>query len=279
MTTTRFDDAPFHRRMWQSIKAVGVVLLRSHKVKLPRESGEIIILGNGPSLADTIAKSGDRLKQSKCMAVNFFANTPEFRIVKPRYYILADPHFFRNTSDVNVSRLLDNIRSVDWPMTLLVPFAAGESLPVHDNDFLDIKRYNALGAEGFDWLTDRLYAAGRAMPRPRNVLIPAIMTSVAMGFTRIIIVGADHSWTRTLSVDDDNHVVSVQPHFYKEDKDEVKRITTEYLNYPLHKILESFRVAFEAYHRIERFGRSRGVEILNATPGSFIDAFARVNKL
>lgn len=70
-------------------------------------------------------------------------------------------------------------------------------------------------------------------------------------------------------------MVSVQPHFYKEDDDEKKRVVNEYRSYRLHQILESFRVAFESYHRIARYARRAGVNIYNATPGSYIDAFER----
>ena len=114
------------------------------------------------------------------------------------------------------------------------------------------------------------------MPRPRNVLIPSIMEAIGMGYKKVYIAGADHSWTRTLSVDDDNNVVSVQPHFYKEDDREVQRINTEYMHHPLHTIMYSFYVAFKSYFTIARYARSRGTEVVNITPGSFIDAFPRM---
>ena len=115
------------------------------------------------------------------------------------------------------------------------------------------------------------------MPRPRNVLIPSIMLGIALGFSTIYVAGADHSWTRTLSVDDDNRVVSIQPHFYKEDEREEKRVRKDYMNYPLHMILQSFYVAFRSYFTIARYARHRSVKIFNITPGSFIDAFPRLN--
>ncbi len=113
------------------------------------------------------------------------------------------------------------------------------------------------------------------MPRPRNVLIPAIMVGMAMGYKEIFIIGADHTWTRTLEVDDDNNVVSVQPHFYKDNEEEKQRVTSVYRNVRLHDMLLSMHLAFKSYHTIARYARERGVRIVNATPGSFIDAFQR----
>ena len=113
------------------------------------------------------------------------------------------------------------------------------------------------------------------MPRPRNVLIPAIMIAIKAGFKTIHLTGADHSWLRTIGVNDNNEVESIQPHFYADDKRELRRSAAEYRGYRLHDILQSFTVAFRSYHEIARFAAKEGVKIYNSTPGSFIDAFER----
>lgn len=238
----------------------------------------LVVMGNGPSLRDTIAEHGELLRSLPTMAVNFAANAPEFTELRPDFYILADPHFFNNTSDPNVARLTESLaKNVTWKMRLLVPCPAASriSADIKSNPNITVQTYNAVGAEGWSALEDMLFKSRLAMPRPRNVLIPAIMTGIAMGFKEIYVTGADHSWTRTLSVNERNEVVSIQPHFYKEDSREQKRVTGEYLKYPLHSILYSFYVAFRSYFTIRRHADKRGVRIYNATPGSFIDAFER----
>jgi hypothetical protein len=72
-------------------------------------------------------------------------------------------------------------------------------------------------------------------------------------------------------------VISIQPHFYKEDENEEKRIKVDYLKYPLHQIINSFYIAFKAYHNIKRYAMHKGVSIYNVTPESFIDAFPRAD--
>ena len=42
-------------------------------------------------------------------------------------------------------------------------------------------------------------------------------------------------------------------------------------------ILQSFYVAFRSYFTIARYASHRSVKIFNITPGSFIDAFPRLN--
>lgn len=261
-----------------SIKSIVKLLLKSRKSTVSKvASGDdaIIIMGNGPSLNDTITNHFKELTTTPSLAVNFAANAPQFVDIKPRYYVLADPHFFVATTDVNVKKLMSNITSVDWEMTLFVPFEAKKRGFSINNDKVKVEYFNLLAVEGFEWLENWAYATGRGMPRPRNVLIPSIMIAMKLGYGNVYITGADHSWTKTLSVNENNEVISIQPHFYKEDENEEKRIKVDYLKYPLHQIVHSFYVAFKAYHDIQRYALHRGVNIYNATPESFIDAFPR----
>lgn len=238
-----------------------------------RPSGRLIILGNGPSLAANLADDMSVLRTSDTMAVNFAANAPEFFEIRPRYYLLADPHFFsRPSSDPNVERLYAAFARVSWDMTLIVPVGVHTAI---DNPRIGIRRFNPTGIEGFTSFRHSVFRLGLGMPRPRNVLIPAIMTGIAMGYRRINILGADHSWLKTLGVDDDNRVVSIQPHFYKDNDEEHRRVASVYSNVRLHEMLLSMHYAFRSYHEIARYARQRGVEIINSTPGSYIDAFER----
>ena len=106
-------------------------------------------------------------------------------------------------------------------------------------------------------------------------MTPSIMLALNSGFRTIYVAGADHSWMKTLSVDENNNVVSIQPHFYKDSEKENTRVSTEYAGYPLYKIVYSFYVAFKAYFDLRDYAGSIGATIYNITPGSFIDAFPR----
>lgn len=261
-------------------KSIVKIAVSSRHTQLRRPStakgDEIIILANGPSLADTIRDYGEKLATATCMAVNFAANTPQFRSLHPRYYIMADPHFFLRNDDANVKRLYSSFENVDWEMTLIVPRQYSKTIhTLVANRHISISTFNFTGLEGPRWFENFCYGRRLGMPRPRNVLIPALMCAIWLGYDDIRIAGADHSWLRTLWVNDENEVVSVQPHFYKEDKKEETRIRNEYTNYRLHQILYSFYVAFKSYFDVRRFADSRRVKITNITPGSFIDAFER----
>lgn len=235
----------------------------------------LIIMANGPSLRKNLDEDASLLASSHTMAVNFAANAPEFRWLKPRYYILADPHFFSGKQEPNLLKLMEELSKVDWPMTLLLPKGAKMPKEVGANSNIRVERFPFHAFESFTPLQHKAFDLGWGMPRPRNVLIPAIMCGIWLGYKQIYLLGTDHSWTQTLSVNSRNQVVSIQPHFYKEDKAEEARVTAVYENVRLHEILDSFRVAFRSYHTIAAYANARGVEILNSTPGSFIDAFPR----
>lgn len=236
----------------------------------------LLLLGNGPSLRRNLEEDMELLKGADTLAVNFFANSPEFCKVKPKYYVLADPHFFdKAESDANVGRLVESLNSVDFPLTLFIPARARGKASLFTNSLINIETFNFIAVEGFGWFENAMFDHRKGMPRPRNVLIPSIMIGIWLGYSRICLLGADHSWLSTLSVNESNEVVSIQPHFYKEDDKEQRRIRQEYVRHPLHEVLESMMIAFRSYHRIQRYAASRGVEIVNATPASMIDAFPR----
>lgn len=240
----------------------------------------LIIMGNGPSLRETILSYGDLLAKSKTLAVNFAANTEEYNKLRPSVYVLADPHFFKcgengKSSDANVERLWDNLSATSWPMILYVPCKAKIHDAIENNINITVKRYNLTPGEGIPCLVHWLYRKGLAMPRPRNVLIASIMIALREGYRNLFIVGADHTWSRDLWVDDKNRVISVQKHFYKDNDKEFERVAQEYAGYHLHDILNSLTVAFRSYHQIAEYARKIGAKITNCTPGSFIDAFTR----
>ncbi len=238
----------------------------------------IVIMGNGPSLRQTIDTDSEWLLSHDLMAVNFAANTPDFHHLRPSHYILADGHFFSgNQTDPNVRKLWEELGKVNWKMTLWVPakmLHLAKALVI-GNDDVTLKTFNLTPLEGNRALVNKLIDAGLGMPRPRNVMIPAIMAAIREGYRKIWLCGADHTWTRTLSVDDENFVVSIQPHFYEDNDKEHQRVRAAYAGLHLHDVLGSMTIAFRSYWEIAEYAKARGVEIINATPGSMIDAFPR----
>lgn len=241
------------------------------------DKGTVIVMGNGPSLKEAMTQHRDVLERFPKSAVNWAAVTPDFLDLKPEYYLLADGVFFSPDPSGKVDRLWETFGRVDWPMTLFVPakyrkYPALRQLPAN----VTVKRFNLTPAEGWESVTHRLFRQGLAMPRPRNVLVPSIMCLMREGFSRIVLTGADHNWSRSLWVTDRNRVVTVQQHFYQDDDAELKRVEELYKDIHIHQLYQSFAIAFRSYFDVQAYAETRGVSIINATPGSFIDAFPRL---
>lgn len=258
-----------------SLVKVGV-MSRKPSAASSEQKGTLIIMGNGPSLRNAIDEDVAVMKKYDLLSVNFAPLAPDFVQLRPEIHVMADGVFFDETLPGNVGQLWDVLRTVDWPMTLYVPAERKaskllEGLPAG----VTVKYFNLTPVEGWSAIRDALYRKGLGMPRPRNVLIPSIMIGIREGYRTIGLVGADHSWSKTLWVTDNNRVVSVQPHFYKDNEKERERVESVYKDIRLHQIYESFAVAFRSYFAIEEFAKKEGVQIWNCTPGSFIDAFPR----
>ena len=200
----------FFSKTGQTLASIAKIILLSKFGKISKSGiGEdIVILGNGPSLNTTISESAEFLALHKKLAVNFACNAPVFFDLRPEYYVLADPHFFASDAE-NVISLWSNLAKVDWQMTLFIPFKKNSSRlsELASNKNIRIERYNLTPIEGFKGFCHKVFRSGLGMPRPRNVLIPSIMLAIAAGFKRIYIAGADHSWMKTISVNDNNEVV------------------------------------------------------------------------
>ncbi len=88
------------------------------------------------------------------MAVNFFALGDELTVVRPQYYVLSDPQFFRRAGR---SERVENLyralgERVDWPMTLYVQYYNPEQFDyraaVGDNPNIRIVPFHTLVFRG-----------------------------------------------------------------------------------------------------------------------------------
>lgn len=264
-----------------TLKSIAKILLQSKfHVELPgvEKRGEtIIVMANGPSLKESLERNEELFLQYPSIAVNFAPISEEFFKVRPSYLVVADPGFFQLTSENgNMARLSEAMARIDWPLTVFVPAkSVRQARTLWPNESISICGFNAIGLDGYPGFRSCVYKHRLGMPRPRNVAIPALMIAIWLGYKEVLLFGADHSWMKTISVTDDNEVVSIQPHFYKDDASEEERVRHTYRGYRLHTIVESFAIAFKSYHIIEDYARRAGVRIVNMTPGSMIDAFGR----
>lgn len=246
-----------------------------------------VILGNGPSLNETFIKHRTLLESMNLMAVNSYATTSEYLNLKPKYYILNAPILFKPTHQLSAlytqlrNDILSNIaQKTNWKMYLFVPFVAKKSSYFKEilaqNSNIKPVYYNTTGVEGMANISAFFFNRGWGMPRPHNVIIPAIMTLIKINTKDIYIVGADHSWLSEISVNDKNEALVNQKHFYDENKTRPEKME-DYISRPrrLHEIIHKFYLSFKGYWEIKNYSSKKNVNIYNCSEVSMIDAFER----
>lgn len=261
---------------------VKMPLMSRKSSPLPKLSGneeELVILANGPSLNSTVAEHRDFLESRTLLAVNLCATSPMFTDLRPELYLIADPLFW--IVDEKREALFGSLaEKTDWPLHLFVPARALADKKwqpiIEKNPNIKVHIYNTTPIEGFPAFARFVYRKGWGMPRPHNVLIPSIATALRMPFKKIYLAGADHSWLPEITVTDNNEVLMHQKHFYDRDSSKADTVKQENLSSArLHTILWHMHTAFKAYFILQDYAAKSGKEVINITPGSFIDAFPR----
>lgn len=257
----------------------------------------IFVLGNGPSLNEDYDKFKDNLQKEDCMCVNRFAEAGLFERIRPKYYILCDPVFCMAETEAMTPRLSGIrhslftaiISKLSWKMTLFVPAYARHNLPAEllNHPHFEIKYFNVLSLHylASDGIKFFLYRHNLACPILMNVMIGALYCSLNLGYEKIILLGADHSWSENLRVDEANHVYIEDPHFNDSGiKAEVEKVylykdTEASAYYKVADFFHDLTLTFNIYQDMNKYAGSLGAIVLNASSRSYIDAFERITTL
>lgn len=247
-------------------------------IKEGQRDKKLIILANGPSLKNDLAKGIKDLYNADLSVLNNFCHHPIFKKLKPKYYIFADPAFFSdNMGNKETRKTISILQEVDWDMNLYIPFVMCKMASKKVlNKKINIIPYHSGEYRGWECVRFFFYRKGLDVPRPQNVLIPSIYVGIMNGYKKIELYGADHSWTKVLTVSDDNKVCQIDSHFY--DNEQVTLLPCykcDGENYQFHELLFNYANMFKQYRVLRKFADQKGCQILNMTKNSFIDAFKR----
>jgi hypothetical protein len=252
--------------------------------KYGSEQNECVILGNGPSLTNDLKIHSVFINERKKFCVNFFALSEEYVRLKPEYYILAAPEFwlpsttewFEQQRNLLAQSFITNTK---WKMKLFIPFNADKSKlcsTVILNKNIEIVYFNNIPVEGWQNIINPLFKANLGIPRPHNVLIPAIYLAINTGFKRIVLFGADHSWHEEIKVDDSNSVTVNHEHFYDKQDVRLPMYKLDGKKYFLHDIFRKLHYAFKGYFILNNYAGYMSAKIQNASSRSYIDAFEKI---
>ncbi len=270
--------------LWQTFLSVVKIVCQSRQAtRLPSDfanKDELLILANGPSLQQTVDHAPNFVADKTLLAVNFCVTSPLFERLRPQLYLIADPLFW--IVPEKRQQLFGTLaKKTTWDMHLFVPARALKNKEwkplLADNPHIKLCIYNTTPIEGFQGFCNWVFRHGWGVPRPHNVLIPSIAIALRLPFRSIYLAGADHSWLPEIRVTDDNIVLMHQKHFYDQGTSQAATVTQEDLHSArLYTILYHMYVAFKSYFVLDAYARSLGKEVINITPGSYIDAFKRM---
>lgn len=269
-----------------------------------------LVLGNGPSLKDSIEKHMDLFEGKKIICVNQFNKSEYYERIKPDFYILADPMYWNKPfqkirDDLNENHLdqfkpeeleyyqslknivegtINNIeRKTQWPMTLFLPLQSMLSKELGDlpskNPYVSICYYNTTPINrGFTALLYFLYRHNLGMPTPMTVLNAAIFLTLNMGFKKIFLLGADHTFHEDLTVNEKNMVCTKPLHFY--DTEKVKNLPmfkeqNTGTTFTMHDWWMFLYKMFRSHFYLEAYSKSLNAKIYNASERTFLDAYER----
>lgn len=264
-----------------------VLLFSSYKVakQIKRQSKGVdkdrkaFVLGNGPSLKEilTTPKMNEELLEGEVIVTNRFAICEDFKKLKPHYYILMDPAFFSEgfvEKDATVSAMYEALNNVDWNMLLFLPKEADIEVVERylTNSCVQIIQYNGTTVIGPKCFQNWIYRHGMGLPNSRNIIIPAIMLMINMGYNKIYVYGAEFSWTKSIDVDPRNNRVFLNDgHFYNNDN--IHYYEKGWYRWYLDTIVQMLY----GTEQLAIYAESRGIKVINRTKGSFIDAFEYEN--
>lgn len=249
-------------------------------------SKRLAILGNGPSLKKQLPKLIEQREweQADMMAVNFFALSEEFRLIKPKYYILSDPMFFRKAGhSERIENLYNALAKVEWQMTLYVQYYNPEKFDytaaIANNPNIRIVKFHSTVFHGFRSVEFWCYRHGLGSGNWGTVVQNGILTAIQIGYRTIELYGVDHTLLDGLMVDENNRLCRTASHYYDTTAAQPKPIYYNATNpprpYTMAEYLAETAELFRGHEVLRDFAKEEGVKIINRTAGSLIDAYER----
>jgi hypothetical protein len=250
----------------------------------PLGNATCFVLGNGPSLKADLQEVPEALRAGDIICVNGFAESGLYGQLKPKYCVFADPMYWSPTSPAHIVSSRDNIfgamlDKTTWPLTVYVPFEAKGLFEKYfsGSNLIRVEGYNKVGLAGEQAVVNRFFDLGLGMPSVQNVMIAAIFLALRHGYKKVILLGADHSWHETITLDEANRVCFKSRHFFGADAKlaPLTKDGTEVNIFTMGELFHALAITFDGYWELKKYSEHLGAEIVNASSVSYIDAFKR----
>jgi len=267
------------------IAAVRRLFQLKHILIKGSKNSKAIIIGNGPSIQKDIPKILEKHDECDVYCVNYMALDALFFKIKPRYYVLADPVFWREDVNANFKEdnkiLIKKLNSANWKMEIICPLdglAIIEKL-LKENKFINITAVPNYSVEFKSTkLTLLAYRLKIGAPIFVNVLILAIWHALVTNKKIIDVYGADFSSFKEFCVDQKtNELYSNYTHFYKNTLAQ-SNANEKYIGVKKKKIhtrLYQSWLSFQQMYFLSLYAKRQQIKITNLSSNSYLDCFDR----
>lgn len=269
-------------------------LLKKKPIPFPKHDGErLFIFGNGPSVSYLYKNNKKIIEKSKCMCVNFMANSEYYEKIRPSYYVIMDKYAFLYDKEKDERRIAitkrgwkNILEKTKWSMILFMPCYAKENEQLmkqiaknkciysyfyHSDLFFDKLRR---------WKDERftLYTNGYLVPFACNVIVIAIFLGIKLGYPNLYLLGADISWITSLECGEDNVVYFLDQHCYNMIGNK------EYYAYGPRRndmalVFEILSNVFKGCKEMQEYALENNISVYNLNINSYIDAFKKISNL
>lgn len=254
----------------------------------PDRADKMILIGNGPSLSKSVELYKDEILRYDRLAVNFFALSDLYEVLRPNYYLFVDPAFFEipdNQRDT-IHRLIDVIvTKTSWHLRLCAPLGV-ENTPLVNalkkNSNIEFVYYFG-GERNIGELS--IYEAwdrNLICPPNRNSLNVGLYLALYWGYTETFFIGLDMSSLEDIRIDQEtNELFSIDTHFYNNKKvySDKKLFDTNRgrirSDWKLHEYIYAFGKMFENFYDLNMYAQYKGLKVYNASEYSWVNCFER----
>lgn len=209
------------------------------------------ILGLGPSLRTADLNS---IRKGRIFAVNNFIWSGWSDSIVPDYFVLVDSAYYDEGNGI-----LNGTFAKFPEARYFFTYKALKTVEKMDAK-PDLRHY--MNCKLIQHGSMIRYSLTGNMTATMNVVLAAIQIALYMGFGEIVLHGCDFNQFT-------NPEMALHCWNQREDDDRIRMSMSEFLN--RHAIM------LNHHYALEKTARRLGVRILNATPGSLIDAYERVD--
>jgi hypothetical protein len=220
------------------------------------------VIGNGPSINSMDLKL---LEGEVNISVTSFFRHPDAKIVKPGYWIIADPLFWREP-EKHFLPAFEYANATSLYTRLFVPSGGFQYFAnIHMGPLIDIHFYHYDKAKNSNTLID--FTQG-IPENANNVIMISLMLAYYMGCNPIYLIGCDHDFLRTTKEEYESKEVE---HFYSGSK---RDLPSEVM--PWDQWLRCMELIHHQYNQLKLYASLWGFNVFNATRGGCLEHFPRI---